>query len=397
MDTHTQYSRSWRIWLEFLSQIPSDDPYLEEFTQKQRNTIICVFMDTVKNGEFSNRQQNSVRGATARKAADNVASTIESSGWPDPRLTTSGKVCLQFKRQLNNYKANDGPSKHQKALPPEVYRWWLRHATQPRERARATLLAGALFYGMRSCEYSKTPRNQKQKTMPIRPRDITFRIGHAIIPHSDPRISIADNVEITFIAQKNGEVDDQILQWHTNDKELCPVKHWSTTINRLQSYPNYNPEWPSVYYFFDTNTNRASHITSAEILTDIRSAVAALGPNILGFTADECGTHSNRGAFAMMHYLAGTPVYTLMLLGRWSSDAFLRYIEKQVREFSRGASDRMLKCNTFYNLPVRPWTKTDTANSLSSARYHKPLNKSIIGQRGTLRDQLRIHPQQDHR
>jgi hypothetical protein len=369
MATHTKYDRSWRIWLEFLSKIPTNDPYLDNFTQNERNTIICVFMDTVKNGEF-NKQSRSVKGTTARKDADHVATILTTCGRPDPRLNVSGTKSIQYKRQLSNYKAKDGPIKHQKALPPEVYRWWLRRATQPREIARASLLS------------------EQQKTKPIRPCDIVFRIGNEAIDHYDNRLDIADSVEITFVSQKNGEVQDQILQFHTNDNELCPVHHWRDTIRRLQAYPNYRPTWP-VYTFYDINTNKFSNISSSEIMTDIRAAVAAIGVNILGFNSTEVGTHSNRAAFAMMHYLAGTPVFTLMLLGRWLSDAFLRYIEKQVKEFSIGASQRMLQCNTFYNLPVRPWTSTDTANSFSAARHHQPRAATVTGPSGNLRSQLR--------
>ena len=78
-----------------------------------------------------------------------------------------------------------------------------------------------------------------------------------------------------------------------------------------------------------------------------------------------------------------------MLLGRWLSDAFLRYIEKQVKEFSKGASQKMLTHNTFYNIPLRPWTQTDTANSLSAGKYHQPARNNIFGPIGVQRDNSR--------
>jgi hypothetical protein len=37
----------------------------------------------------------------------------------------------------------------------------------------------------------------------------------------------------------------------------------------------------------------------------------------------------------MEMYLAAVPVYTIMLIGRWSSDAFLQYIRKQDEQFSK--------------------------------------------------------------
>eukprot|EP00978_Attheya_sp_CCMP212_P021308 scaffold62029_cov65-Attheya_sp.AAC.1 len=43
----------------------------------------------------------------------------------------------------------------------------------------------------------------------------------------------------------------------------------------------------------------------------------------------DIGTHSIRSAAAMAMYLAGVPVFTIMLIGRWSRDAFLHYIRRQ--------------------------------------------------------------------
>ena len=40
-----------------------------------------------------------------------------------------------------------------------------------------------------------------------------------------------------------------------------------------------------------------------------------------------------------------------MLLGRWSSDAFLLYIRRQVQEFSTGVSSDMLKHENFFTIP----------------------------------------------
>ena len=50
-------------------------------------------------------------------------------------------------------------------------------------------------------------------------------------------------------------------------------------------------------------------------------------------------------------YLNGVPVYTSMLLGRWSSDAFLRYIRKQVTEFSNNVSRKMVKNPVYHHVP----------------------------------------------
>ena len=173
---------------------------------------------------------------------------------------------------------------------------------------------------------------------------------------------------------------DQVIQQQSNDSELDPIQHWAQTTTRLCPYPNYDPTWP-VYHFYNFETKRHSDISSNEILDDIRTTVDAIGPNILGFTSKDVGTHSNRSGCAMMMYLAGIPVYTIMLVRRWLSDAFLRYIERQIKEFTIGVSEKMLLCNTFYNIPIRPWTQTDTANSRSAGQFHRPW-KIVSGPQG---------------
>jgi hypothetical protein len=53
----------------------------------------------------------------------------------------------------------------------------------------------------------------------------------------------------------------------------------------------------------------------------------------------------------MVMYLGGVPVFTIMLLGQWSSEASLRYICKQVQEFSKGVSQRMTTNVNFFTMP----------------------------------------------
>ena len=85
------------------------------------------------------------------------------------------------------------------------------------------------------------------------------------------------------------------------------------------------------------------------MLTQIRHTVNNMDG--LGFTGAEVGTHSIRSSLAMALYLAKRPITTIMLLGRWSSDAFLLYIRRQVQEFSKGVSADMVTNDTFFTIP----------------------------------------------
>jgi hypothetical protein len=71
-------------------------------------------------------------------------------------------------------------------------------------------------------------------------------------------------------------------------------------------------------------------------------------------------------------YLNNVPVCTIMLLGRWSSDAFLLYIRKQVEQFSRNVSSQMIQQPTFHHI-------TADANDPRSHNPHSAAANSGMG------------------
>jgi hypothetical protein len=53
----------------------------------------------------------------------------------------------------------------------------------------------------------------------------------------------------------------------------------------------------------------------------------------------------------MAMYLAKVPVTTIQLIGRWKSDAFMRYIREQVDCFTQNVSSQMTAKEHFYTIP----------------------------------------------
>ncbi len=83
------------------------------------------------------------------------------------------------------------------------------------------------------------------------------------------------------------------------------------------------------------------------IINLLRDGVVGIGETKLGIKRWEVGTHSIRSGAAMAMYLAGVPIFSITLIGRWSSTAFLNYIRKQVQEFSHGISSKMIEIQSF--------------------------------------------------
>ena len=110
-------------------------------------------------------------------------------------------------------------------------------------------------------------------------------------------------------------------------------------------------------------------MTSSHVRIKLRAAAAEIGDTNLGFSAEDIGCHSLRSGAAMAMKLAGVSEYTIMIIGRWKSLAFLDYIRKQVAQFSFDVSDRMLSHGEFFTTPTshEDTPHTDTSKIVGGA------------------------------
>jgi hypothetical protein len=190
--------------------------------------------------------------------------------------------------------------------------------------------------------------------------NIRFYKGKRLLAHSDQKLHKADCVSIVFEFQKKDTRNDIISHYRSTDTLLCPVKTWAKIIRRIASYPTTNSATTVNYYQFEDSSPH--YFTGKDLLSD------TLGPDELGFSPNQLGLHSARSGAAMAMYLAGVPVFTIMLLDRWSSDAFLHYIRKQVQEFSKGISQKMISNERFFTLSSSPSLPLPSGNQ--SANFH---------------------------
>jgi hypothetical protein len=216
------------------------------------------------------------------------------------------------------------------------------------ERSLAQLTVAAYFFACCSCEYLKVPQDKKRRTDVLKLRNIHFFKDGKQVHAPSLELHLADSVSLTFETQKNQEKFDTVTHGRTDHDFLCPVKQWAAVVNRIWAYPGASINTPvsAVWRY-----NRIDHLTSQILIDALRDAVVTVGEDSLGFKASEVGTHSIRSGTAMQMYLGECPVYTIMLIGRWSSDAFLRYIRKQIEQFSHNVSRCMLAVMSHRHIP----------------------------------------------
>jgi hypothetical protein len=151
-----------------------------------------------------------------------------------------------------------------------------------------------------------------------------FKDGQLLLAPLD-NLEFTDSIAVTFKVQKNDQKHDTMIQGRTDDPILCPVLQWACLVNWIWTYPGTTKD-TSVCTVW--RHDRHDQITSRQIILALWAACAAIVSAYLGFKLSEIGTHSLRSGAAMEMYLAGVPVYTIMLIGRWLSDACLHYIQK---------------------------------------------------------------------
>ena len=178
-----------------------------------------------------------------------------------------------------------------------------------------------------------------KRTKLLRLRNIRFFKDGRLISAPLDNLELADSVAVTFEMQKNDHKHETVIHGWTDDPVLCPVKQWAQLVNRIWTYPGTTEDTPVCTVW---RHDRREQITLHQVIATLRAACATIGSARLGFEPEEIGTHSLRLGAAMEMYLAGVPVYTIMLIGRWSSDAFLRYIRRQVEQFSKDVAQKML-------------------------------------------------------
>ena len=151
---------------------------------------------------------------------------------------------------------------------------------------------------------------------------------------------LSDSVSVTFEFQKTDERDKTVTMHWTGDQILCPVRAWGAIVRRIRVCPGASPD-TTVNAFFDNGKLRFA--TGDDIVKALRAAVEVAGEVKLGLKASEVGCHSIRSGAAMAMCLDEVPVHTIMMIGRWSSDAFLRCIRKQLKQFSHNVLARMIR------------------------------------------------------
>ncbi len=157
------------------------------------------------------------------------------------------------------------------------------------------------------------------------------------------------------------------------DAHLCPVKAAAAIMRRIRKNNSSSQDSPILTV---TVNGHLKQVTPTHMINALRDSAGAIGELKLGIKKENIGTHLIRSGAAMAMYLGECPVFMIMLIGRWSSNAFLSYIRKQVMEFSQNVAKRMLLCENFRHIP---YIHTRIQQDNPRIRNHPDNSKRNVG------------------
>jgi hypothetical protein len=256
-----------------------------------------------------------------------------------PILDNDGKPGFLLQWELRAFKKGGPAKKHQEAIPMSVISAIVKQQISELDQAIIQLTGLGMFFAFQSYEYLKVSQSEQCQTLQLCLRNIHFFKDGEILPDTHPDLEFADCESITFEHQKRDDKKNTITQESLGDSVLYPVRFAAGLVRRIWSY---NGADSSTHILTYINVGIVNHVTSTQVINSLQDMVGGMGETCLGISKEEIGTHSIRSGAAMAMYLGEFPVYTTMLIGWWSSNAFLCYIQKQVMEFSHDVSKKML-------------------------------------------------------
>ena len=333
----------------------SDITDADEITQSDQR-LSCLLVYGLRYRRLGQKNKP-VRADTVGKAITAVGKGIADMGLPDPRIDPGTRqnhtLLTSFLKAMAD---EDAPSS--RAYPANVTHLrglhTVLHVDHPElgvlNAHIIDLIIVAFWWLLRPAEYlhSTTPEARSQ----------AFTFGHIHLtmagkvypaptaPLNDSNISSIEFSSLEFDDQKNAVRGEQVGHKPTNDPLLCPCKALGRICLRLQQ-AKATPKTPIHHHFNSHPSHQKWCVVWPRFVTNaLRHAGNALRA-VTGIDGSLLSARSLRPGGATALLCANVDKDAIMLLGRWKSDAMLRYLRIQATSSARNYAQQMLDHGTF--------------------------------------------------
>jgi hypothetical protein len=316
--------KAWDIWSGFCQSI-CQDPTLRDLPDPV--LLLQVFATRIRDGRLA-PSGKPVGHGTVSTALRHVGQTLAFMGTPDPRLDRRGSLDLRLKHQLRHYSKTDPPPKRIQPIPIEV----LRHlvtliradpiSTESR-KAIMDLVIIAFFFLMRPGEYCNS--TGEDSSHPFHTDELELWRGQRkldLVSASDHDLLTATFCILKFTDQKNANRGEQVGHATSGDYIFCAVRAIARRVIHLRR--NGAPPHTPIHCYYEQFRGRQLRVASSSINILLRQSAT-----LLGLDPADTTVKALRATGAMALITARIDSDLIRLLGRWQSDAMLRYLHVQ--------------------------------------------------------------------
>jgi hypothetical protein len=350
----------WKDWCAYSTQC-TPDPYLRKLTKCERAILLTGFAARVRTGAYGRGDQVKVQTVTDALAA--ISKTCQLVGEQSPVYETEGEYILPIRRLIEGFKRADPPAIPQMAVPVEVAETAAKMGymtANPRAQAVGDLTLIAFYYLLRSGEYTKPRKVQRNgrmvhatRTKQFQIKDIGFWKNGRILPRESPLhlLLTADSCTMKISNQKNGRTGQTLHQESTG-----PTGAVASVARRVHHILSNGGSGENL--ICDVCINNTWHsIEGSEIVSAVRTAAKALNLQDKGIEPDMIGAHSLRAGGAMALKIMGYNDSTIRKFGRWTSDTWQMYIHSQISKLYEGVAQKMSTHIAYHNIAfIEPMT-----------------------------------------
>ena len=133
-------------------------------------------------------------------------------------------------------------------------------------------------------------------------------------------------------------------------------------------------------------------ISGDDMLKILRQEAEEIGEDKFGFSPSDIVTHSVRSGATMAMFLDSMPIFLIILVRCWSSDAFFKHSRGKVLEAEKGASSHTLK-RDFFNVMSSPSSSIDEPHTRSRDSFALILSSMALtsSQKQVMRPAFSLH------
>jgi hypothetical protein len=239
----------------------------------------------------------------------------------------------------------DDPPRRVKPIPITIIVYIMSSAfgseRNEEDLAIADMITIRFFFLLRPGEYTGTTADDT----PFWLEDVALYIRDRrldVMTASFVELDAATSVSYTFTTQKNGTRDEKLVQGLSGDSKCCPV---TATTRRIKYHRAKNSKQTvSIASYY--RAHRRTNIRAKDITDTLRHAMT-MNYHRTGIHANEISARSLRAGGAMAMMCIKIDLNTIRMMGRWHSDAMMRYLHVQAQPIIERYAAKMFNNGTY--------------------------------------------------